>query len=284
LMDDLKIYPLEVPQALIPEIQKQAGVDTSVERKAGNPYTFTYKAQDAHGNASTVVRKVIVSNDQTPPTLTLNGQAQMNLTLGDTWSDPFATASDTIDGDISIRILVTGTVDPNKEGVYELTYDVMDLSYNQAVPVTRTVTVSAQTDPLDDWYAAKLPGHPAGDKTPTADPDHDRIPNLLEYALGGDPAMQDRKVSLPDAKSESGFLKVTFIRIQASVDPLVTYKVELTRRLKGGTWSEADVVVAKDDDQDGVPTGYERVTATSTTPIASETQGRQFIRITVERP
>jgi hypothetical protein len=88
---------------------------------------------------------------------------------------------------------------------------------------------------------------------------------------------------LPKVDKSSGSLQVTFLRIKPSVDPSLTYTVELTRKLKGGNWSEADVTVTVDADQTGVPSDYEKVTATSNTPIASETQGRQFIRVTVGR-
>ena len=86
---------------------------------------------------------------------------------------------------------------------------------------------------------------------------------------GQDPGIVDAGPNVEDRRNTHG---------------LADFPQPRTRRLKGGTWNEADVEVTVDADQTGVPSDYEKVTATSKTPIVSETQGRQFIRITVERP
>ena len=286
LVDDLKIYNFAVTESQVAEVGKRTGVVTSAEKKSP-PYTLTYTTSDAMGNTTTVERKVVVSNDVTPPSIVLLGDAEIEIELNSAFTDPGILASDNVDEHVNAALVdVTGTVDTSKTGVYTITYSVSDLSFNQTT-VTRTVTVvdpNPGTDPFDTWKATKLASVPEAKRDLEADPDHDRVPNLLEYAIGGNPTSPDRKDTLPEATSESGSLKVTFLRIKASVDNTLTYKVELTRKLKGGTWSEADVTVTVDADQTGVPADYERVTATSNTPIASESQKRQFIRITVEKP
>ena len=57
-----------------------------------------------------------------------------------TWVDPGATASDSLDGNLTSSITVSGTVDVNTTGVYTLTYSVSDNTSNE-VNATRTVTV-----------------------------------------------------------------------------------------------------------------------------------------------
>ena len=285
LLDDLKVYSFAATEHQISQIQKRSGVDTAAEQKTP-PYTLEYTATDSLGNVTVVERKVVVSNDVTPPVLLLNGAAEMDVELNSSFTDPGVSASDAVDTTLNAALVVTtGSVDTSKAGTYTLTYTVSDFSFNTST-LTRTVTVTdpdPPTDPLEIWTNDKLGSLAPAKQDPEADPDHDRVPNLLEYAIGGNPTNPDRKDTLPEVDANSGSLKVTFFRVKASVDPSLTYKVELTRKLKNATWSEADVTVTVDADQTGVPTDYERVTATANTPIASETQKRQFIRVTVER-
>ena len=276
----------EDPSQLINALITITGqVDTSVPGE----YTITYAVTDTSGNVATpITRKVIVQADSTAPVLTLVGDAEITIQQGGVFNDEGATATDNVDTPavITARITVTGAdqVDVNTPGEYTLTYNVTDTAGNAATPITRKVTVTA-SDKFVTWVASTPLKDLAADKQDLlADPDHDRVPNLLEYALGGNPTNPDRRTSLPSAKADGASLTITFLRIKASVDPALTYKVELARKLKNGTWAEADVTVALATDQTGLPSAdYERVEATSTTPIANETQGRQFLRITVER-
>jgi hypothetical protein len=81
--------------------------------------------------------------DNTPPVITLNGEATINLNVGDMFTDPGATATDNVDGDISGNIMVGGDmVDTNSPGTYVITYNVSDAAGNAAAEVTRTVIVS----------------------------------------------------------------------------------------------------------------------------------------------
>ncbi|MET1260145.1 immunoglobulin-like domain-containing protein [Flagellimonas sp. DF-77] len=85
--------------------------------------------------------------DTVAPVITLNGDATINLTVGDTFTDPGATATDDVDGDISANIVVGGdTVDTDTAGTYTITYDVSDAAGNAAAQVTRTVNVEAAFD------------------------------------------------------------------------------------------------------------------------------------------
>jgi hypothetical protein len=112
--------------------------------KAGT-YVITYNVSDASANAATqVTRTVTVAEDTVRPVITLNGSASINVTVGGTFTDPGATATDNVDGNISSRIVVAGdTVDTNKEGTYIITYNVKDTANNAATQVTRTIVVSA---------------------------------------------------------------------------------------------------------------------------------------------
>ena len=284
LMDDLKVYDAAVPENEINDIASRSGVDTSMPRK-DPPFRFLYTVTDSNGNTATIERKVVVSNDSEPPVLTLQGLAQVDLKVGDAFVDEKALAIDQVDGNLSGHVVITGEVDTSKVGVYELTYDVMDTSYNSAPSVTRTVTVSEDTgSPLDVWIEAKLSGASADDKKYTADPDKDGLENLLEYALDGNPSVGEQSSDLI-AIDSSGSLKITFKRLKASVGANLTYKVELATDLVTKNWNESAVTVelsAQQDDLQG--TDYERVEATAKTSIDSESAGKQFIRIIVIGP
>ncbi len=93
------------------------------------------------------------------PVITLVGEATVNLTVGDPYTDAGATAHDNIDGDITKNITIGGDiVNTNKPGVYTITYDVTNSAGNQAEQVTRTINVSepADTIPLEALHPKVL--------------------------------------------------------------------------------------------------------------------------------
>ena len=119
------------------------GGDT-VDSNTVGTYVVTYNVSDASGNSAVeVTRTVNVNPDTTAPVISLNGSSIINLTVGDSYSELGATATDNLDGDISASIVVGGdTVDANTAGIYVVTYNVSDSSGNAADEVTRTVNVS----------------------------------------------------------------------------------------------------------------------------------------------
>ena len=99
-------------------------------------------------NVSLVVGGTAVE-DTTPPVITLNGDATVDLNVGDSYTEAGATATDDTDGDISGNIVVGGdTVDTSVAGTYIVTYNVSDAAGNAATEVTRTVNVIAFDDGL----------------------------------------------------------------------------------------------------------------------------------------
>ncbi len=99
--------------------------------------------------------------DATGPTIQLVGTPTISLSVGDTYTDPGATAADAVDGDVSSRIHVESDVDTAVIGTYTVTYTATDLSGNPATPVTRSVNVQAHAAQgggggalgLFDWLA-----------------------------------------------------------------------------------------------------------------------------------
>ncbi|WP_156497877.1 DUF5011 domain-containing protein, partial [Oleiphilus sp. HI0043] len=100
-----------------------------------------YNVSDAAGNPAIQASRTVIVSDTTAPLITLAGANPLDHEVGTIFVDPGASASDNIDGDISLSIGVTGTVDANTQGTYTLTYNVSDSSGNAAATTTRTVNV-----------------------------------------------------------------------------------------------------------------------------------------------
>ena len=128
----------------------------TVDTDRPGTYTITYTCTDSSGNPSTATRTVTViamdtepPEDNTPPTITLDGPSAVTVTAGAAFDDPGATCTDNIDGTLAPTI--TGTLDTDTPGTYTITYACTDSSGNNAAAVTRTVTVIAMdTEPPED--------------------------------------------------------------------------------------------------------------------------------------
>ncbi len=120
-------------------------VTGNVDIQTVGSYTLSYNVKDVAGNAAiTKMRTVnVVVSDTTPPEINLNGNNPMAVSVGQTFIDPGATASDNIDGDITNNISVTGSVDTRSVGSYTLSYNVSDAAGNIATTKTRTVNIVA---------------------------------------------------------------------------------------------------------------------------------------------
>ncbi|RUA26449.1 MAG: hypothetical protein DSY76_06000 [Bacteroidetes bacterium] len=90
---------------------------------------------------STQCKKDDEKKDTTPPTIVLKGANPMFVDKGTAYVEPGYEANDDTDGDISANVKVSGTVDVNTEGTYELKYNVSDAAGNKAEEKKRTVKV-----------------------------------------------------------------------------------------------------------------------------------------------
>ncbi len=81
--------------------------------------------------------------DTTPPVITINGNITILLTVGDTYIDAGATATDNEDGNVTSRINITGLpINTSATGTFSIVYKVSDNAGNMAV-ATRTVEIIA---------------------------------------------------------------------------------------------------------------------------------------------
>ena len=121
-------------------------VSGTVGSTAGT-YVITYTAIDAFNNVQVFTKTFIVESSgssatATAPTITITGGTPVNHTAGNAYTDLGATASDTIDGDLTSSITSTDNVDPDTVGTYTVTYSVTN-SNGMLTIATRTVNVTA---------------------------------------------------------------------------------------------------------------------------------------------
>ena len=109
--------------------------------------TVTYSCADKSGNpAISVSRFVIVETRNTAaPVITLAGDAVVQLTVGDTYTELGANCEDDVDADKAATV-GGATVDTGTAGQYVVTYNCTDAASNPAIQVIRTVNVVAAPD------------------------------------------------------------------------------------------------------------------------------------------
>jgi len=109
--------------------------------------SVTLTVSDGGGQQNTCSAFVTVV-DVTPPVITLNGGDTETVECGGTYFEQGATAVDSCSVIPDSNIAVGGFVLTNIPGDYVLTYNVADDSGNDALEVTRTVTVVDTTPPV----------------------------------------------------------------------------------------------------------------------------------------
>ncbi|WP_197474975.1 DUF5011 domain-containing protein, partial [Oleiphilus sp. HI0079] len=134
----------------------------SVDENTAGTYTLTYDISDSQGNPAPTLTRTVIVADRTAPVISLNGAATVQHEQGTAYTDSGATAVDIIDGDLTLAINESGTVDSNTQGTYILTYDVSDAAGNAATQVTRTVNVVDTTIPVITLLGSDPVDHEVG--------------------------------------------------------------------------------------------------------------------------
>ena len=105
-------------------------------------YTITYKATDTAGNSSISSRIVVVTDipDTIAPVISLMGEPEITLQVGDVFVDPGFAANDDRDGSTTVKITGLDEIDTSKAGEYVITYTSVDAAGN-TVTSQRTIVV-----------------------------------------------------------------------------------------------------------------------------------------------
>lgn len=98
-----------------------------------------YTVKDSSRNVTNVTRK-IQFHDIEAPKITLNGDEQVVINIGNSYEEQGATVFDNCDGDITNKLTINGEVNTSQVGQYTITYSVMD-SANNTSTMTRIVNV-----------------------------------------------------------------------------------------------------------------------------------------------
>lgn len=105
--------------------------------------------QDSAGNYTYSLDETIsiINVDTSSPVITVTGDNPYTHEVLTTYTDAGATASDTVDGNLTTSIVVTNNVDDQVSGSYTVVYDVSDSAGN-TTQATRTVNVVDTTVPV----------------------------------------------------------------------------------------------------------------------------------------
>ncbi len=122
-------------------IHKSLMFASNVNNKVIGEYWEKFWVTDSSGNFSdTLYITVFIGVDCVPPILTILGTIDTTIALNAVWVDPGATALDAFDGDLTLAIVASGTVNTQRIGEYDITYDVQD-SHGNMASSTRKVSV-----------------------------------------------------------------------------------------------------------------------------------------------
>lgn len=98
-----------------------------------------YSVKDSSGNKNDIKRSIIFE-DKEEPSIELKGDENIVIYKNSKYIEKGYTAYDKCDGDITDKVIVTGSVDSSKIGTYTINYKVVDNSGNEA-SIKRNITV-----------------------------------------------------------------------------------------------------------------------------------------------
>lgn len=133
-------------------------IENTVNTNKAGTYKVVYKVTDSNGATTSRSIAIIVKSNDKP---VIRGADNASIKKGTSFNSmKGVTATDKEDGNITKHIKVTGSVDTNKPGTYELTYNVTDKNGNSTT-TKRTITVSPK-----DEETSNLPEINEDNKTP----------------------------------------------------------------------------------------------------------------------
>ncbi|WP_269541088.1 LamG-like jellyroll fold domain-containing protein [Cerasicoccus fimbriatus] len=171
--------------------------------------------------------------------------------------------------------------------------------YNRALTVaevealheTEPFSVNETPDTFTEWAALNLGNRPIAEQSPTSDPDHDGIPNLLEYAQASNPT-DNASVNLPYStiqdSSNAHYLEFSYRRLQGGNGSSesgytannLLYTVLISHDLTANSW------VTGVDHLEFIPPSIEHGDNSETVTVrvkqSIESAAQTFIRLQIE--
>lgn len=152
--------------------------------------------------------------------------------FGDSWGTPFDLAEVGLASISYVRLVdIPGTgafLDSLNQPIYDASVTVGSGGADiEAVgAISRLVT-------FDQWQDVR--GLTGGNRSPTADPDGDNVPNVLEYAFSRLPTAPDAPASPVQVETNADRLEIIFTRDERATD--LTYEVQARDSLTAGQWT-----------------------------------------------
>ena len=151
------------------------------------------------------------------------------------------------------------------------------------VTITRygTVTIVVGPAPYDAWKQTNFTTQQLAQSSVSgdlSDPDHDGVPNLIEYGLGTDPN-KTSMIGLPTLSTTGDYLSLTFTRQKWAAD--ITYRIEATGDLTSSwteIWSSSSVPYGDGNN------ASESVTVQDSVSVSSASTHRRFMRLKITKP
>ncbi len=111
-------------------INNKVVVKSDLNEKKVGKYEIKYTLKIGYLNVNKTLIRTIYIIDTKKPNLTVNGDKEIQLYIGDNFEYPSYSAIDEYDGDLTNLVKVDSNVDTSKEGTYEINYSVKDSSNN----------------------------------------------------------------------------------------------------------------------------------------------------------
>lgn len=120
------------------DLTSSLAITGTVNNMKEGTYYITYKVTNSSGYVTSRTRTVNVYIPK--PVITIKGNSTVKLLIHSTYTDQGATALDTLDGDLTSKIITTGSVNPEVPGNYSIVYTVTN-NLGKTTISTRKVTV-----------------------------------------------------------------------------------------------------------------------------------------------
>ncbi len=102
-----------------------------------------YVTSGYESNNFVTTKSSTTKKDAVKPEIILNGESEITIIQGGSYTEPGAKATDNVDGDITSSVKITGKVDTNKVGTYSIKYTVTDKAGNKAEKTRKVIVKKA---------------------------------------------------------------------------------------------------------------------------------------------
>jgi hypothetical protein len=145
--------------------------------------------------------------------------------------------------------------------------------YSDFTGLTVTTPAASQFQTYLSGFFTTAQMNNASISGPTADPDHDGIPNLLEYAFNLNPTLSDT-TGMPVVGESNGYLSITFTERNLPTD--LIYTVQVSGDMQ--TWNSGSAYTTQVSSTT-IDANTQSVTVRDNTPISGAS--KRFIRVNV---